>query len=237
MLTAYEETVLKEAKRWEKSLSKRSSLLQRSSKQLQKKINKKIPERVHHVVTESIRKMIELALTSSDYIDTVEISPEASFREREEMVHKRLKKYKRTAAIEGAGTGAGGLWLGMADFPLLLSLKMKFLFDVGQIYGFEVRDYRERMYILHVFMLAFSSDANQKEVARILANWEEEKEKWQEVDWKTLQLEYRDTIDFAKMLQLLPGVGAIVGAVANTRLLEQLGETAMNCYRLRLLRD
>ncbi|WP_037985561.1 EcsC family protein [Thalassobacillus devorans] len=235
MLTAYEETVLKEAKRWEKSLSKRASLLQRSSKRLQTKINHKIPERIHRIVTESIRKMIELALTSSDYIDQVEISPEASFREREEMVHKRLKKYKRTAAMEGAGTGAGGLWLGMADFPLLLSIKMKFLFDVGQIYGYDVRDYRERMYILHVFMLAFSSDKKQKEVWQIICNWEGEQEKWKEVNWKSLQLEYRDAIDFAKMLQLLPGIGAVVGAVANTRLLEQLGETAMNCYRLRLL--
>lgn len=37
------------------------------------------------------------------------------------------------------------------------------------------------------------------------------------------------------MLQLLPGIGAMVGAVANYNLLDQLGETAMNSYRLRLL--
>lgn len=237
MLTVYEETVLKEAKRWEKSLSKRASLLQRSSKRIQTKINHKIPERIHRIVTESIRKMIELALTTSDYIAPVDVSHGASFWEREEKVRARLQQYKRTAAIEGAGTGAGGLWLGMADFPLLLSMKMKFLFDVGQIYGYDVRDYGERMYILHIFMLAFSSDKKQKEVWQIINNWEGEQEKWKEVDWKSLQLEYRDTIDFIKMLQLLPGIGAIVGAVANTRLLEQLGETAMNCYRLRLLRD
>ena len=35
------------------------------------------------------------------------------------------------------------------------------------------------------------------------------------------------------MAQLLPFVGAAVGAVANYQLLEQLGDTAMNCYRLR----
>ena len=35
------------------------------------------------------------------------------------------------------------------------------------------------------------------------------------------------------MAQLLPFVGAAVGAVANYKLIEQLGDTAMNCYRLR----
>ncbi|WP_085506897.1 EcsC family protein [Thalassobacillus devorans] len=237
MLSSYEEQVLREAKRWEKSLSKRDTLIQRSSKRIQTKINKKIPERVHQVVTESIRKMIEAALTSSEYIDPVEIKSDASFREREVMVYERMKRYKRTAAVEGAGTGAGGLLLGMADFPLLLSIKMKFLFDVGQLYGCEVQNYQERMYILHVFMLAFSSDNKQKEVAAIINHWEQEQLKWKEVDWKSLQLEYRDTIDFVKMLQLIPGFGAVVGAWANTKLLEQLGETAMNCYRLRTLRD
>jgi hypothetical protein len=33
---------------------------------------------------------------------------------------------------------------------------------------------------------------------------------------------------------LVPGIGAVVGAVANYHLLDHLGETAMNCYRLRL---
>ena len=35
------------------------------------------------------------------------------------------------------------------------------------------------------------------------------------------------------MAQLVPVIGAAVGAVANYKLIEQLGDTAMNCYRLR----
>ena len=42
-----------------------------------------------------------------------------------------------------------------------------------------------------------------------------------------------DYIDLAKMAQLLPVIGAAVGAVANYQLLKQLGDTAMNCYRMR----
>lgn len=42
-------------------------------------------------------------------------------------------------------------------------------------------------------------------------------------------------IDLAKMAQLIPVIGAAVGAVVNYRLVQQLGVTAMNCYRMRML--
>lgn len=54
-------------------------------------------------------------------------------------------------------------------------------------------------------------------------------------DWRIFQQEYRDYIDIAKMLQMVPGIGAVVGAYANYKLMDKLGNTAMNAYRLRLL--
>ena len=53
-------------------------------------------------------------------------------------------------------------------------------------------------------------------------------------DWRNFQQEYRDYIDIAKMAQLLPVVGAPIGAVVNYSLIKKLGETAMNAYRMRL---
>jgi hypothetical protein len=35
------------------------------------------------------------------------------------------------------------------------------------------------------------------------------------------------------MAQLIPGIGAVVGLVVNYKLLEKLGKTAMNAYRMR----
>ncbi|UOR13199.1 EcsC family protein [Halobacillus amylolyticus] len=234
---SYEAQVYKEALRWSKSIEKRSSIIQRSSKRIQSSINDRVPERIHTIVTESIRKMIELALTSSQYIHPIEIKESWTFKEREELVKERLKQYKNTASWEGAGTGFGGFWLGAVDFPLLLSIKMKFLFDTAQYYGLNVDDYEERVYLLHVFMLAFSSDQEKTKVRDIVLNWREVPTERRRIDWRTLQIEYRDTIDLAKLLQLVPGFGAIVGYVANKRFLEQLGETTMNAYRLRLLQN
>ncbi|MFD1017766.1 EcsC family protein [Thalassobacillus hwangdonensis] len=235
-MNAYEEKVYQEAVRWKVSMTKRSSMIQRSSKRIQSKINAKIPGKVHKVVTEAIRKMMETALFTSEYIRPIQVDDAWSFRKREEVVEEKFKEYKRTAVLEGAGTGAGGILLGAADFPLLLSIKMKFLFDISRIYGFDVTTKEERMYVLHVFMLAFSSDDKRVEALEKVLHWDESAPE-ESIDWKELQLEYRDTIDFVKMLQLLPGIGAAVGAFANARLMEQLSETAKNSYRLRLLDD
>ena len=54
-----------------------------------------------------------------------------------------------------------------------------------------------------------------------------------EFDWRTFQQEYRDYIDLAKMAQLVPVIGAPVGAIVNYRLINKLGKTAMNAYRMR----
>ena len=56
-----------------------------------------------------------------------------------------------------------------------------------------------------------------------------------EINWERFQKEYRDALDLRKLLQMVPGVGAAVGAWANYGLLRDLGRTAMNCYRLRIL--
>ena len=52
-------------------------------------------------------------------------------------------------------------------------------------------------------------------------------------DWRRFQQEYRDYIDLAKMAQMLPLIGAPVGMIVNYRLLDRLGETAINAYRMR----
>jgi hypothetical protein len=155
--------------------------------------------------------------------------------ERDELARKKIAAYQKTAVVEGAGTGAGGILLGLADFPLLLTIKMKFLFEAASIYGFDTRKYDERLFLLHVFQLAFSSEEIRLGTLSEIENWESRKQDLVEMDWRKFQQEYRDYIDLAKLFQLVPGIGAFVGAYANNNLLKQLGETAMNAYRIRLL--
>ncbi|SNZ14370.1 EcsC protein family protein [Terribacillus aidingensis] len=231
----YKERKRKEALFYYNSLQRRGGRFQRMSKGTQDIITDRIPKAVHSTITTAVRQMIELSLTSSKYILPIKVEESWSFEEREKEVRKVINRYKTTARIEGAGTGAGGVILGMADFPLLLSIKMKCLFEIGRIYGFDVTAFSERVFLLQIFSATFSSGETRIHLWEEIRNWNQVTGAIDDVNWRVLQQEYRDHIDLVKMIQLLPGVGAFVGAIINGKFLEQLGTAAMNAYRIRML--
>ena len=141
--------------------------------------------------------------------------------------------------MEGSVAGAGGILLGLIDFPVLIGIKIKLLFDVASLYGFDVNDYKERVYLLHIFELAFSSESHRKDIYLKMMDWEKKSmnlpDDIHQFDWRNFQQEYSDYLDIAKMAQLIPVIGAPVGFIVNYRLLKRLGITAMNAYRMRLI--
>ncbi|KAA0547534.1 EcsC family protein [Bacillus sp. BGMRC 2118] len=231
----YENEKLQDALAWKRKLMRKSSMVARMSKTTQTKMQKLIPEKAHEVITQSIKQMVELTMTSSEYLPNTTYDNNRSFQEKEILIQEKLKAYKKMAALEGAGTGAGGLILGLADFPLLLAIKMKFLFEIGAIHGFDTKSKEERVFLLTIFQLAFSSEKERENTLERIENWQDSQHV--SIDWQKWQQDYRDHIDLIKMLQLVPGIGAVVGAYANYHLLDLLGETAIQCFRLRLLKN
>jgi hypothetical protein len=97
----------------------------------------------------------------------------------------------------------------------------------------------ERLYILYIFELAFSDAERRVEVLEAMDDWDrrDHPADLKSFDWRAFQQQYRDHIDLAKMAQLLPVIGAPVGAVVNWRLTAHLGTTAMMAYRMRWVDD
>ena len=221
---------------WQQQMQRPPSRLDRFARRVQVRLNALLPERAHRAITAAIKQMVRGVLFGSTHTTRRPLAG-ASLAVREAEVRARIRDYRTVATAEGAVTGAGGFLLGLADFPLLLGFKLKLLFDTAALYGHDVRDYSERLYLLYVFQLAFSSQHTRNATYHRLADWDAYRLTLplnpEEFDWRTFQQEYRDYIDLAKMAQLLPFVGAAVGAVANYKLIEQLGETAQNCYRMR----
>src|SRR5688500_18155589 len=233
----YEQQIEREVTRWKRRVTRNPSIAGRLAKSAQTKMNNLIPEKVHAAITTTIKQMVRGVLFGAGYTvpDVVHDMP---FEKREELVQRRIDIYKKTAAAEGGITGAGGLLLGLADFPILLSLKLKLLYDISALYGHSVKDFKERLFILHIFQVAFSSQQHRREIFKQIENWKEISaqipDDINQFDWRTFQQEYRDHIDLAKMAQLVPVIGAPVGFVVNNRLLKKLGETAIFSYRMRL---
>ena len=230
--------VLTDLKKWQKQMLRKPSLFNALSKKAQNKINSFIPEKLHKAITETIKQMIRAVLFGAGVTSTKR-NTDDSLETKEKLIQERIKWYKTTAAAEGGVTGAGGILLGLADFPLLLGIKIKLLFDIAAMYGFDVNDYKERVYILYIMQLAFSSHEERRNVYLKMADWPDHAkllpEDINKFNWRTFQQEYRDYIDLAKMAQLIPVIGAPVGVIVNYRLITKLGETAMNAYRMRLL--
>ena len=232
----YHKKVAEELSDWQKKMKRSPSLVNRLSKRIQVRINRIIPEKAHVAITAALREMIRAVLSGAMFTTAAPVTG-LDLYTRESEVLRKIKFYTNTSSAEGAVTGAAGLLLGLADFPIWLTLKMKMLFDVAALYGYDVKDYKERIYILHIFQLTFSSHQHRRKVFGLLEDWEQYKNtlppSTKDFDWRNFQQEYRDYIDLAKLLQLIPGIGAAVGAYVNHRLTRKLGLNAMQAYRMR----
>ncbi len=239
-MNEYEKLAYYELKIWIANMKKGPSMLNGLSKNIQNRINNFIPKKVHQVITVTIKQMTKAVLFGANYISKKPM-PQEDLKLTEALVKRQIDIYKKTAATEGAITGAGGILLNIADFPLLMSIKMKLLFDIAALYGFDTKDYKERLYLLYIFQLAFSSQQRRNVVFKYLDDWDAHKNELPddvtEFDWQQFQQEYRDYIDLAKLAQMIPVIGAAVGAVANYQLILKLGNTAINAYRMRIFNN
>ncbi|MEF2965601.1 EcsC family protein [Paenibacillus sp. M1] len=240
----YEYKVQREIADWEQKIFKPPGWLEKTSKTISSRINQFIPPKVHNVITTTIRSIVRTALFGAEYTPSRSVNSTPELESADQEAKELFALYQKIAVAEGAGTGAGGIVLGMVDFPALIAIKMKFLFELAHVYGYDTKDFSERVFILKVFQMAFSGPESRARLLNSIKNWHIEKEQWQSdaeysrnMDWETFQIEYRDAIDFRKMLQMMPGIGAFAGAWANYTILEELREFAMNAYRIRRLYD
>ncbi len=235
---AYERQARREVEVWKRHVLRGPSAFDRAAANVQGKITQITPAVIHRAVTKVIETMTRGVLAGADYTSMPPLE-HASLQHRETLVRRRIDAYKKGAAIEGGVTGAGGFVLAAADFPALIAIKLKMLFDLAALYGRDTDIFAERLHVLQVFQLAFSGAGHRTVVFDTLEHWERDHETrpahLNDFDWLTFQREYRDYIDIAKLAQLLPVVGAPIGAVVNWRLLDKLGDTAMNAHRMRWL--
>ena len=231
--TAYENKALTQALAWRTRQHRKPGLWDRSTRATQDKINNIIPEGVHKTVTAVMKQMTKGIVTGSGWTSG-EPRAEGTLEERELAVYELMKTYRTTASVEGAVAGAGGFLMAAADLPAFMAIKIKLLFEICAAYGFDSRNPEERLFILRIFHLAFSS-ARQRPaaLAALEASSPDLEGEPVQIDWRQFQLEYRDYIDLAKLLQLMPVIGAPVGAIANWRLTSHLAKTAVQAYRLR----
>jgi hypothetical protein len=169
-MITYNEQAKLELEKWKRQMERSPSFAGMLSRRLQTKINSAIPEKVHRAITGAIRQMTRGFLLGAELTTPTPVAG-GDLEERELKVRDRIKFYRNAATAEGAITGAGGILLGLADFPIWLALKLKLLCEIAALYGKDVSKLRERIFILYIFELTFSSQAHRNQVFQIINNW------------------------------------------------------------------
>ncbi len=219
---------------WKRQQQRPESHLKKKVGYLQETIQDKMPKLYHTVATQCVKRTAETIMYGIDKSNQLIVKEIRSFslEEADQKAVDLFRRYRRMALAEGIGTGAGGFVAGAMDFPLFLSLKLKALFEVAHLYGFSTETLQDRFFILLLFQFSYGNRTHRLDVLKEVEAYIEHGT-INETNWEQLQLQYRDTIDIPKTLQLLPVVGAVFGGTANYYLFTKLEENTIQLCRMR----
>ena len=146
------------------------------------------------------------------------------------------------AAVEGGGTGLGGALLIAADIPLLFTINLRLIQQIGAAYGFPVKGPEYRAIVLSIFNVAASSGKEAKNEAlreitvaaaaiagelgykgRVSGTFRDQN--------RHLPREIAKNIVGRKLAQAIPVAGAAVGAGINYWFTTETAETAYMLFR------
>lgn len=157
-------------------------------------------------------------------------------------------KYKGIAAGEGAATGAIGMPGIPPDIIALITLNLRAIGEYATYYGFDVSAQHERLFAMNVLGLASSPTDSSKALAMAqlvkIAQDVAKKKAWRELQKhafvKVIQQIAKALgirLTKAKLAQVIPAMGAAVGAGFNAYFTSKVCDAAYNLYRERFLAE
>jgi hypothetical protein len=157
---------------------------------------------------------------------------------------------------EGGATGAIGLVGLAADVPALLTVSLRLIRQIGICYAYDMKSDAEQEYLMHV--LRVGSTSNLKTKIEFLAGLKHIEQILIKTSWKMMsedlarkeisrlslvtavrQCAHRVGIQLTKRkaLQLVPVIGALIGASFNALFVNDIGRAAYMVYRRRRIAE
>jgi len=170
---------------------------------------------------------------------------ELTMEQRDHLSQGYISGGTTLSVLQGAGLGAGGAALVLADLPLLISLNLRMLCQLSCLYGFNPEDFRERQYMLELLGLDYAEHGSKLGRLPDMSTVTVQIVKSMPVSQmkKNLLLEVVQRVgrtmgvrlSKSKMLQIVPLVGAFVGAGVNHQFTSRNASTGFMAYRARYL--
>lgn len=148
-----------------------------------------------------------------------------------------IESSSKTATIQGASTGIGGIFTLAIDIPLLLGISLKALQEIAISYGYDPTEQSERIFIVKCLQFASSDIVGKKAILDDLVAFHSDVKSGQVMSqlqgWREVMLTYRDNFGWKKMFQMIPIAGILFGAYLNRSTLQAVTESGKMMYRKR----
>ncbi|WP_433958371.1 EcsC family protein [Cytobacillus horneckiae] len=166
-----------------------------------------------------------------------------SIEEMDQAVSKLATNRKRFATIQGASTGAGGIFTLSIDVPVLLGTQLKTLQDIAICYGYDPNEKKERLFIVKILQFVSADIVGKETILKQLSRIDDadaavKREVVSELQgWREVVLAYRDNIGWKKLFQIIPIAGFLFGAFINRSSVSDIAEAGMMFYRKRKIQE
>lgn len=158
------------------------------------------------------------------------------------LARSRFRQNTLLAALEGGGAGMGGAVLIAADVPLLFTINLRLIQQIGASYGFPMRGPQFRPLVLSIFNVAASGGREARnealrEVSVAAASFANRREYKGRISGtfrdqnRHLPREIAKTLVGRKLGQTVPLAGAAIGAGVNYWFTQETAEAAFMCFR------
>lgn len=159
------------------------------------------------------------------------------------------------ATAEGGAAGVTGVAGIAVDVPAILTLALRTIHKIGLCYGYRADTKEEQDFVLSILSAAGSNSQKEKTQALLALKTIEvvvQKQTWKEIERRAGQQAGKElgiiaiknlckqlgiNLTKRKALQVIPGVGAAVGAAVNADFLRDVGYAARRVYQKRWLEE
>lgn len=252
---SYEQQQIQAILHWQGQSPKLSALLMGMAfTPISRLVDRVIPESALHAALEAACAVGEKLASPDSIIRQAQISHigelfHVDLRVCDQLADRVHDRAIAMAAAEGGVTGASGL-VGMAlDIPGLMTLALRTIYQTALCYGFELKGEEGRHVVLRIFSLASANSLREKEAALVSLVAIKQmllQQSWSQIQQAALATMGKEALVIAlrdlagqlginltkrKALNIVPVVGAAVGAAVNASFIKDVGWAARRTFQ------
>jgi hypothetical protein len=241
-LTEYESRQVQKIAEWKSAFPNPfGELFHRAALPVAKFAETVIPDRIALSAIEAAYRAADLTATTEDLKRQAGVDEIAELRHKPLEVCDRLARRVGTlaqgvATLEGAATGAGGVFTTVLDIPLLFTLCLRTITKIGRCYGYPLDRPTDKAWVLGAFCVALSSTKSQRH-ERASRLREIEDLVLEETQEEIVLEEAASLLTQLEVFESIPVFAAVTGGLLNLVTAHKTDLAARHLFQERWLRD